>query len=103
MDKSSTHRGPASRWSTSRCPTCPMPEHAGRVESEAVNGCGRASRSLSACSLPQRKGQILAIQEDRVLAFGAMSEKRLAVFAVSSLGFVAVVLFGFWLALQLAD
>jgi len=53
--------------------------------------------------LPQRKGQILAIQEDRVLAFGAMSEKRLAIFAVSSLGFVAVVLFGFWLALQLAD
>jgi hypothetical protein len=32
-----------------------------------------------------------------------MSEKRLAIFAVSSLGFVAVVLFGFWLALWLAD
>jgi len=58
---------------------------------------------LALVSLPQRKGQILAIQEDRVLAFGAMSEKRLPIFAVSSLGFVAVVLFGFWLALQLAD
>jgi hypothetical protein len=43
------------------------------------------------------------MQECRVLAFGAMSEKRLAIFAVSSLGFVAVVLFGFWLALWLAD
>jgi hypothetical protein len=38
-----------------------------------------------------------------VLAFGALSEKRLAMFAVSCLGMVAVVLFGFWLALRLAD
>jgi len=37
------------------------------------------------------------------LAFGVMSEKRLAVFAVSALGFVAVVLVGFWLVLGLAD
>ena len=28
----STHLGPASRWSTSRCPTCPMPEPVGRAE-----------------------------------------------------------------------
>ena len=39
----------------------------------------------------------------RVLAFGVMSEKRLAIFAVSPLGFVAVVLVGFWLVLGLAD
>ena len=31
------------------------------------------------------------MQECRVLAFGAMSEKRLAIGAVSSLGFVTVV------------
>jgi hypothetical protein len=38
-----------------------------------------------------------------VLAFGGMSEKRLAIFAVSALGFVAVVLVGFWLVLGLPD
>jgi hypothetical protein len=32
-----------------------------------------------------------------------MSEKRLAILAVSSLGFVAVVLVGFWLVLGLLD
>jgi hypothetical protein len=37
------------------------------------------------------------------LAFGGMSEKRLAIFAVSALGFVAAVLVGFWLVLGLAD
>jgi hypothetical protein len=37
------------------------------------------------------------------LAFGVMSDKRLTVFAVSALGFVAVVLVGFWLVLGLAD
>jgi hypothetical protein len=37
------------------------------------------------------------------LAFGVMSEKRLAIFAVSALGFVAVVLVGFWLVLGLPD
>ena len=34
-----------------------------------------------------------------MLAFGVMSEKRLAIFAVSALGIVAVVLVGFWLVL----
>jgi hypothetical protein len=37
------------------------------------------------------------------LPFGVMSEKRLATFAVLALGFVAVVLVGFWLVLRLAD
>lgn len=37
------------------------------------------------------------------LAFGVMSEKRLAIFAVSALGFVAALLVGFWLVLGLAD
>jgi hypothetical protein len=37
------------------------------------------------------------------LAFGVVSEKRLAIFAVSALGFVAAVLVGFWLVLGLAD
>jgi hypothetical protein len=37
------------------------------------------------------------------LAFGGMSEKRLAIFAVSALGFAAAVLVGFWLVLVLAD
>jgi hypothetical protein len=70
---------------------------------EAVNGYGRASRSASACLLASTQRPDPRYVEGRVLAFGAMSEKRLAIFAVSSLGFVAVVLFGFWLALRLAD
>jgi hypothetical protein len=37
------------------------------------------------------------------LAFGVMSEKRLAIFAVSALAFVAAVLVGSWLVLGLAD
>jgi hypothetical protein len=37
------------------------------------------------------------------LAFGVMSDKRLALFAISALGFVAVMLAGFWLVLGLAD
>jgi hypothetical protein len=37
------------------------------------------------------------------LTCGVMSEKRLAIFAVSALGFVAAVLVGFWLVLGLAD
>ena len=37
------------------------------------------------------------------LAFGAKSEKRLAAFAVSAFGFVAVLLVSFWLVLGLAD
>ena len=37
------------------------------------------------------------------LTCGVMSEKRLAIFAVSTLGFVAAVLVGFWLVLGLAD
>ena len=37
-----------------------------------------------------------------MLAFGVMSEKRLAIFAVSALGIVAVVLVGFWLVLAIA-
>jgi hypothetical protein len=32
-----------------------------------------------------------------------MTEKRLAIFAVSALGFVAVVLAGFWLVVGLSD
>jgi beta-glucosidase-like glycosyl hydrolase len=80
-----------------------MPEHAGRVEQRGFNGYGRASRSPSACLLASTQRPDLAIQEGRVLAFGALSEKRLAMFAVSCLGMVAVVLFRFWLALRLAD
>jgi hypothetical protein len=38
-----------------------------------------------------------------VLAFGAMSDKTLAILAGLSLGFVAVVLVGFWFVLGLAD
>ena len=38
-----------------------------------------------------------------MLAFGGMSEKRLAVFAGLSLGFVAVVLVAFWFVLGLPD
>ena len=38
-----------------------------------------------------------------MLAFGAMSEKTLAIFAGLSLGFVAAVLIGFWFVLGLAD
>jgi hypothetical protein len=37
------------------------------------------------------------------LTCGVMSEKRLAIFAVSALGFVAAVLVGYWLVLGLAD
>jgi hypothetical protein len=37
------------------------------------------------------------------LAFGVMSDKRLALFAISALGFVAAILAGFWLVLGLAD
>jgi hypothetical protein len=37
------------------------------------------------------------------LAFRVMSEKRLAILAVSALGFVAVVLVGYWLILGLPD
>jgi hypothetical protein len=37
------------------------------------------------------------------LTCDVMSEKRLAIFAVSTLGFVAAVLVGFWLVLGLAD
>jgi hypothetical protein len=36
------------------------------------------------------------------LTCGVMSEKSLAIFAVSALGFVAAVLVGFWLVLGLA-
>jgi hypothetical protein len=32
-----------------------------------------------------------------------MSEKRLAIFAISALGFVVAVLVGFWFVLGLAD
>jgi hypothetical protein len=32
-----------------------------------------------------------------------MTEKRLAIFGVSALGFIAVVLVGFWLVLGLPD
>jgi hypothetical protein len=38
-----------------------------------------------------------------VLAFGVMSEKGLAILAVSALGLVAVMLVGFWLVLGLPD
>ena len=38
-----------------------------------------------------------------MLAFGAMSEKTLAIFAGLSLGFVAVVLVTFWFILGLPD
>jgi hypothetical protein len=43
------------------------------------------------------------IMEPSAIAFGVMSEKRLAIFAFSALGFVAAVLFGFWFVLGLAD
>ena len=39
----------------------------------------------------------------RLLAFGVMSEKMLAIFAGLSLAFVAVVLVSFWLVLGLSD
>ena len=73
------------------------------MNSEALTATAAPAGHQALVSLPQHKGQILAIQEGRVLAFGALSEKRLAMFAVSCLGMVAVVLFGFWLALRLAD
>ena len=38
-----------------------------------------------------------------MLAFGGMSEKRLAVFAGWSLGFIGVVLVAFWFVLGLLD
>jgi hypothetical protein len=50
-----------------------------------------------------RKGQHGRGSSSRVLAFGIMSEKRLAIFAVSALGIVAVVLVGFWLVLGLPN
>jgi hypothetical protein len=45
----------------------------------------------------------LATMAPSAIAFGVMSEKRLAIFAFSALGFVAAVLFGFWFVLGLAD
>ena len=73
------------------------------MNSEAINGYGRASRSPSACLLASTQRPDHRYGRGPVLAFGVMSEKRLAIFAVSSLGFVTVVLVGFWLVVGLAD
>ena len=66
-----------------------MPE--GRSETADTNATARIFFTMAGIIGPS------------ALAFGVMSEKGLAIFAVSALCFVAAVLVGFWLVLGLAD
>lgn len=60
MGKSSTRHGPASRWSTSRCHTCPMPEPVGRDELQAIHGSGRARAGAQAWPQQERRARLFA-------------------------------------------
>jgi hypothetical protein len=64
---------------------------AARIRTEDMRGTARISFAMAGIIVPS------------ALAFGAKSEKRLAAFAVSAFGFVAVLLVSFWLVLGLAD
>jgi hypothetical protein len=62
MGKSFTPPGRASRWSTSRCPTCHTPEPVGRAELRAIHGSGRAwhARKLGPNSFRARRSSRLS-------------------------------------------
>ena len=71
MGKSSTPRGPASRWSTSRCPTCLIAEPAGQAEFRATHGSVHAYPAyVSACPRLNRAVRGLSLAALMLIVLG---------------------------------
>jgi hypothetical protein len=66
------------------------------LTSHTISMPSEATRAIAATSIVTRRAIAFAVMAGIIgpsaLAFGVMSEKRLAIFAVSALGFVAAVL-----------